>query len=180
MTSNLLRNPLEGNYTVDSDREVVEPVLVRIAQRYAEYASSGSDAWDATIDVHSRPLWLKQLAGVEENTSESPAVNPLMADVANTIRPFRPTPAGGGTDNHTESEGFTSLTALQLKSKVHPEVVNGNGSAYSVVGSSSPRNSESPITSVCAEMKEYDVEEQAGAVVSNGVSGIQSEAPLNV
>ena len=45
---------LAGNFTVDADRDVIAPVLETIALRYAEYAASGSDAWDATLDVHNR------------------------------------------------------------------------------------------------------------------------------
>ena len=63
LTAKMLRNPLDGNYTVEADREAVVPVLTLIAERFAEYARSGSDAWDATLDVHKRPVWLKELAG---------------------------------------------------------------------------------------------------------------------
>jgi hypothetical protein len=45
MTAALIRNPLLGNFTVNTDKEVIEPVLAQIAQRYAEYARSGSDVW---------------------------------------------------------------------------------------------------------------------------------------
>jgi hypothetical protein len=45
MTASLIRNPLLGNFTVSTDKEVIKPVLARIAKRYADYASSGSDAW---------------------------------------------------------------------------------------------------------------------------------------
>ena len=60
LTAKMLRNPLDGNYTVEDDREAVVPVLKLIAERFAEYARSGSDAWDATLDVHKRPAWLKE------------------------------------------------------------------------------------------------------------------------
>ena len=35
-TTNLLRNPLDGHFTVESDRSVIEPVLVKCAERFAE------------------------------------------------------------------------------------------------------------------------------------------------
>ena len=73
MTASLIRNPISGNFTVDTDRDVIKPVLTQIAQRYAEYAASGSTSWSATVDVHKRPAWLKALAGVDEGAIESPA-----------------------------------------------------------------------------------------------------------
>jgi hypothetical protein len=45
MTSTLIRDPLAGNFTVEADKKIIKPVLVKIAQRYAEYAASGSDEW---------------------------------------------------------------------------------------------------------------------------------------
>ena len=90
LTAKMLRNPLDGNYTVETDREAVVPVLKLIAERFAEYARSGSDAWDATLDVHKRPVWLKALAGVGEGVPESPHVNPRLADAASLSRLFRP------------------------------------------------------------------------------------------
>ena len=116
MTADLLRNPLEGNFSNVSDCENIKPVLVRIALRYAEYAASGSDAWDATIDIHSRPQWLKALAGVAEDAPESPAVDPLMSDVSNIVRPFQP--AGGadrrqGANNKVQGDGRT-------RAKIYP------------------------------------------------------------
>ena len=92
---NLLRDPMEGEFTVSSDRETCRPVLKLIAQRFAEYAASGSDAWDATLDAHQRPAWLKVLAGVEEGVAESPVVDPILRDAAASPRPFRPQHAGG-------------------------------------------------------------------------------------
>jgi hypothetical protein len=89
-SADLLRNPLEGQFTCDADREVIEPVLATIAARYAEYAASGSDAWDATIDVHSRPRWLKELAGVDGVAAECAAVDPTRTEFSNLLRPFRP------------------------------------------------------------------------------------------
>ena len=90
LTAKMLRNPLDGNYTVEADREAVVPVLTLIAERFAEYARSGSDAWDATLDVHKRPVWLKELAGVSEGVPESPHVNPKLAGAASLSRLFRP------------------------------------------------------------------------------------------
>ncbi len=91
ITPALLRNPMDGNFTVDSDRDSILPVLEILAQRFAEYAASGSDAWDATIDVHKRPRWLKELAGVADDSAESPAVNPLLVGATKLRRVYRPT-----------------------------------------------------------------------------------------
>ena len=82
-------------------------MLEVIAFRYAEYAASGSDAWDATIDVHNRPQWLKNLAGIAPDQIESPAVDPQRAEFADVRRPFRPqlivaqpvSTASGGSDS---------------------------------------------------------------------------------
>ena len=90
LTAELLRNPMDGNFTVEADRDAVLPVTQLIAERFAEYAASGADAWDATLDVHNRPKWLKDLAGVAHELAESPAVNPLLAEAAALQRPFRP------------------------------------------------------------------------------------------
>ena len=73
MREDLLRDPLGGNYTDETDKTVIKPVLERVAERYAEYARSGSDAWDATLDVRARPDWLKRLAGVDPACVEGPA-----------------------------------------------------------------------------------------------------------
>ena len=41
--------------------EVALPeIVVALASRYAEYEESGSIAWDRTLDVRSRPAWLRQ------------------------------------------------------------------------------------------------------------------------
>ena len=114
LTSNMLRNPIDGNFTVDSDRATVVPVLKLIAERFAEYAQSGSDAWDATLDVHKRPKWLKQLAGVVEGVPEAPHVDPRLQGAASLNRLFRP-----------DVQAFTALTrskssSAQNASKVLP------------------------------------------------------------
>ena len=62
LTSDMLNDPLQGQFTVDHDREVIYPVVVAIADRFAEYVASGSDVWDATIDARTRPAWLKELS----------------------------------------------------------------------------------------------------------------------
>ena len=69
----MLRDPDHGQFTDASDKAVIKPVIAVIAHRYAEYARSGSDAWDATIDVHGRPNWLKKLAGVPPGLRERAA-----------------------------------------------------------------------------------------------------------
>ena len=76
VTSKLLANPALGNFTVAGDRETIRPVLVKLARRYAEYAASGSDVWDATVDVHARPSWLKQLADVDPREVEHASLLP--------------------------------------------------------------------------------------------------------
>ena len=71
LSPELLRDPTRGNFTDPADADVVRPVLRLIADRYAEYARSGSDAWDATVDVHARPDWLKRAAGVDPDAREA-------------------------------------------------------------------------------------------------------------
>ena len=112
-TTDLLRNPIEGNFTVAADRGVIRPVLIASAERFAEYAASGADSWDCTIDVHNRPLWLKKLAGVTEEF-ECPAVDPSLTNFADLKRPFRPrvvfNPVSGSADDDPTSEP-TTITA---------------------------------------------------------------------
>ena len=67
-----LSDPRLGNFSNVLDIDRIEPVLCEVAKRYAEYAASGSDVWDATIDVHGRPDWLKELAGVDPKVREAP------------------------------------------------------------------------------------------------------------
>ena len=45
ISSHFIQDPLAGQFTVDADKEVIKPILVKIANRYAEYAASGSDEW---------------------------------------------------------------------------------------------------------------------------------------
>ena len=64
---------MDGNFTVEADRDAVLPVTQLIAERFAEYAASGADAWDATLDVHGRPKWLKDLSeACPHGSAESP------------------------------------------------------------------------------------------------------------
>ena len=90
----------------------------------SRYAASGSDAWDATIDVHQRPRWLKELAGIAPDTAESPAANALFVEAADLRRPFRPIVTSNPlhTDDLNEirlTEGSGSGSGGE-RSKVHP------------------------------------------------------------
>ncbi|KAJ8598234.1 hypothetical protein CTAYLR_005475 [Chrysophaeum taylorii] len=55
-------NPLDGDFTKIEDKEHVLPLLETIAQRFHEYAMSGSTACDATVNVAARPAWLVAMA----------------------------------------------------------------------------------------------------------------------
>ena len=57
-------NPLTGLYTVAPDTSAVAPLVVALANRYAEYENSGSTEWDRTLDVCSRPEWLRRASTV--------------------------------------------------------------------------------------------------------------------
>ena len=59
-----IANPLTGLFTVAPDTSAVAPLVVALANRYAEYELSGSTAWDRTVDVRSRPRWLREAATV--------------------------------------------------------------------------------------------------------------------
>ena len=38
----------------------ISPIVVSVANRFAEYEASDSTAWDSTMDVRNRPEWCKQ------------------------------------------------------------------------------------------------------------------------
>ena len=69
LTVNHLLNPRTADFTNDADRQVIEPVLYRIAQEYAAYEESGSKVWDQTIDVRQRPAWMREILNVEEQST---------------------------------------------------------------------------------------------------------------
>ena len=48
-----------ADFTVVDDVSAIAPIVVSIANRCAEYESSGSTAWDATLDVRQRPEWCR-------------------------------------------------------------------------------------------------------------------------
>ena len=50
-------NPMTGDFTVADDVSAIAPIIVSIGNRFAEYEASGSDAWDSTMDVRTRPDW---------------------------------------------------------------------------------------------------------------------------
>ena len=64
MRAEHILNPLTGLYTVAPDTSAVAPLVVALANRYAEYEQSGSTAWDRTMDVRSRPEWLRRASTV--------------------------------------------------------------------------------------------------------------------
>ncbi|KAH8066519.1 hypothetical protein JL722_966 [Aureococcus anophagefferens] len=63
LSPELLRDPTRGNFTDPADADVVRPVLRLIADRYAEYARSGSGV--GRDGRRPRPDWLKRIAGVD-------------------------------------------------------------------------------------------------------------------
>jgi len=62
VTSVDLLDPREGFFQNKADQQAIAPVLMQLALEYAAYEESGSESWDNTIDVSSRPQWLKDLA----------------------------------------------------------------------------------------------------------------------
>ena len=60
-----LRDPREADFTNVSDKGIVEPVVVRLAQEYESYVASGSTSWDQTIDVRQRPGWMHEIIGAD-------------------------------------------------------------------------------------------------------------------
>lgn len=57
-------NPMTGRYTVTDDLEAVAPLVVALADRYAEYENDGETVWDRTVNVRKRPAWLREAANV--------------------------------------------------------------------------------------------------------------------
>ena len=47
-----------ADFTVADDISAIAPIVVSIANRFAEYEASGSTAWEATMDVRQRPDWI--------------------------------------------------------------------------------------------------------------------------
>ena len=64
MRAEHILNPLTGLYTVYPDTDAVALLVVALAERYAEYERSGSTAWDRTVEVRSRPRWLREAASL--------------------------------------------------------------------------------------------------------------------
>ena len=56
--------------TVTEDLEAVAPLVVALANRYREYENSGSTVWDRTIDVRTRPEWLRAAATITDTVPE--------------------------------------------------------------------------------------------------------------
>ena len=50
-------SPMTGDFTVVDDVAAIAPIVVSVANKFAEYEASGSTAWEATIDVRQRPEW---------------------------------------------------------------------------------------------------------------------------
>ena len=86
-------------------RDVVGLVSRRIALRYATYAASGSTAWDATIDVHRRPAWLKRLAGVAPDQRELPRGVSKLATRAGVHDAVLAAYRSASRDAHPDKEG---------------------------------------------------------------------------
>jgi hypothetical protein len=62
-TTNLMARFALGvhtDFTVVDDIASISPIVVSIANRFAEYEASGSAAWDVTVDVTQRPQYLRK------------------------------------------------------------------------------------------------------------------------
>ena len=51
LTATELLNPKRGDFFNPSDVRLIHPVVARICREFADYASSGSTEWDATLDM---------------------------------------------------------------------------------------------------------------------------------
>ena len=102
LTASSLRDPLRGNFTVDADKEKIEPVIAAIAARFDEYERSGSDAWAATLDVENRPAWLDRLepSGLDRiiDGSRPAAAKVVPSPSAQSLAASSPRRSGGDAD----------------------------------------------------------------------------------
>ena len=75
ITASDISDPSRGRFTNEGDREAVWPLVVCIAQRYQEYADSGSQAWEETLLMQDRPKWLVDAGqlGVEAVFDSNPS-----------------------------------------------------------------------------------------------------------
>ena len=71
ITSADLLDPRTADFTNPADVDVVAPVLARICAEYDAYETSGSKAWDQTIDVAKRPAWMRELTSVNGGVPSS-------------------------------------------------------------------------------------------------------------
>ena len=56
-------SPMTGDFTVVDDVAQIAPIIVGLANRFAEYEASGSVNWDATMNVRQRPEWCVVVSG---------------------------------------------------------------------------------------------------------------------
>ena len=74
--------------TVTDDLEAVAPLVVALANRYQEYENSGSSMWDRTVNVRSRPVWLREAATIEHMASDENGDVSQLEDVHVEVDPF--------------------------------------------------------------------------------------------
>ncbi|KAJ8605842.1 hypothetical protein CTAYLR_000515 [Chrysophaeum taylorii] len=144
VTSACVRDPRKGQFSIPGDKTAIEPVLAAIALRFAEYARSGSDAWDATLDVLTRPLWLKTLAGVKADAIENPRQHVPEA----TSRPLRPTPK-------PPAPAPAAVPPSTRKSIVDPEISNDDVNVV-IVTAATELDQSATTTTIYEEEEEED------------------------
>ena len=84
---------MTGRYTVTDDLEAVAPLVVALADRYAEYENDGATAWDRTVNVQKRPAWLRDAANVK-----------------------------GGAPGQEEAETAVEIDLFQMSTEADPEM----------------------------------------------------------
>ena len=62
VTDEFILSPFDGDLTVDTDRPFLMVITNRIAREYSAYETSHSTAWNLTLDIAKRPIWLKRAA----------------------------------------------------------------------------------------------------------------------
>ena len=70
------------------DLEAVAPLVVALANRYQEYETSGSSAWDRTVNVRARPAWLRDAATIDQIAHEGNGDVAQLEDVQVEVDPF--------------------------------------------------------------------------------------------
>ena len=92
LTAADLRNPIEGDFHIAAEIDMIEPVLFRIAEEFDAYGKSGSRAWDLTMDARNLPAWLLEM--VEHHADYAAA----------DLEPAQGDGDGGGHDHDAHGE----------------------------------------------------------------------------